>query len=76
MAINNSFVNISGIVLVAGIFVVPYLIFLTGSLPMIQTSGLQSPLSFHFPPPPLAGTVKHSSFLSVIAHSNDTHKSQ
>jgi hypothetical protein len=76
MAINNSFVNISGIALVAGVFVVPYLIFLIGSLPMIHTSGLPSPLSFHFSPAPLAGIVKHSSFLSVVAHSNDTHKSQ
>jgi hypothetical protein len=50
----------SGIVLVAGVFVMPYLIFLTGSLPMIHTSGLPSPLSFHFPSAPLAGIVKHS----------------
>jgi hypothetical protein len=66
----------SGIVLVAGVFVVPYLIFLTRSLPMIHTSGLPSSLSFHFPPAPLAGIVTHSSFISVIAHSNNTYKSK
>jgi hypothetical protein len=55
MAINNSFVNMKWNCFGGRSFVMPYLIFLTGSLPMIHTSGLPSPLSFHFPPAPLAG---------------------